>query len=89
MRVGPLGRGREPDAAVEVGLVAAARVPRLGVRGEFAVDGAPLRVGLEPVAQPRPVAEERLVRNLGEAVANSHEPRVGESFEHDVVSQLR
>jgi hypothetical protein len=84
----PLGRGRETRAAVQVGLVAAARVPRLGVRRELAVDGASLRVGLEPVAQPRPVAKERLVRDLGEPVADGDEPRVGERLEHSLVAQL-
>ena len=64
VRIDPLERGREPRAAIELARVAARRVPVACGVGQVAVQPATLRVLLEPAAKARPLAQQRLVRDL-------------------------
>jgi len=60
----PVERGGETRAAVELAAVAALLVPLSGCVHQVHVQVAAVGVLLEPVAQPRPFAQERLVGNL-------------------------
>ena len=76
----PVERGGQPRAAVEAAGVARVAVP--GARGlaERAMQAAALRVLVEPAAQPRPLAQERLVRDLDRAVADRQQPALREPW---------
>ena len=74
----PVERGGEPRAAVQLARIAAARVPFARGHDQVVVEPAAVRVLLEPAAQPRPLAQQRLVGDLGLALADRHEPVVGE-----------
>ncbi len=77
----PVEGGGEARAAVELTLVAACRVP-LGRRlGDVAAKPAALGVLLDPVAQARPLAQQRLVRDLDGALADRDEAAVGQRGE--------
>ena len=67
----PVERGGQARAAVELARVAHVRVP--GARGvaEPAMQAAVLRVLGEPGAQARPLAQQRLVRDLDGAVGDA------------------
>ena len=65
MAGGPVERGGQPRAAVELGRVAAAVVPLARRDAEVVVQAAALGVLLEPAAQARPLAQQRLVGDLG------------------------
>ena len=73
-----LERGGEPGAAVEVGGLAAAGVPEPRGVSELLVRADPGAVLVEPAAQLRPLADQRLVRDLGRAVVERDEALLGE-----------
>ncbi|ANZ38806.1 hypothetical protein BBK82_24820 [Lentzea guizhouensis] len=75
-----LGRLRQPDALVED--VAVLAVPVGGGLGELVVHAQGVAVGGDPVAQPRPRADERLVRELDVLRGQRDETRGGEPVEH-------
>src|SRR5262249_11177684 len=75
---GPLPCRRESSATVEVGAVTASFVPRASGSREVAVEGAALRVLLEPRAESRPFAEQRFVRDLDRPVRDGDEARIGQ-----------
>ena len=60
----PVQRRGQPRAAVELAAVAAAGVPLARGVAEVMVQAPALGVLLEPAAQPRPLAQQRLVRDL-------------------------
>ena len=66
----PVERRGQPRAAVELARVAAARVPLACGAAELVVQVAALGVLLEPAAQARPLAQQRLVRDLDLALAD-------------------
>ena len=76
-----LERGGEPGAAVEVGGLAAAGVPQPRGVAELLVRADPRAVLVEPAAQPRPLADQRLVRDLGRAVVERDEALLGEPLQ--------
>ena len=79
---GPVERRSEPGAAVQLGGVAAARVPLARGLREVAVQPPALRVLLEPAAQPGPLAQQRLVGELRLAVAERDQALGGKRVEH-------
>jgi hypothetical protein len=74
----PFQGARQARSAVEPAGVARVRVP--GARGvaDLAVQAAALRVLVEPRAQARPFAQQRLVRDLDRALADREQAAVGE-----------
>lgn len=70
MLVCPLERRRQPGAAVEVRVIAAAFLPRARGSGEVSMETATLGVIFEPPAESRPLAEQRLVRDLDDGVGH-------------------
>ena len=78
----PVERGGEAGAAVELALVAPRRVPFGRRSGDVAAQPAPLGVLLDPLAQARPLAQQRLVGDLDRALADGDEAAVGERGEH-------
>ena len=56
--------------------------------GEAAMDPQALAVLLDPAAQPRPLAQQRLVRDLDGAGADGQQPAVGEQRETRATSSL-
>ena len=74
----PVERGGEARAAVQPAGIARVGVPRARGVAELAVQAPALRVLLEPGAQPRPFAQQRLVRDLDRAVGDRQQPAVGE-----------
>ena len=73
VRAGPVERRGEPGAAVELARVAPGRLPVAGGGDQVRVQPAPLRVLLEPAAQPRPLAQQRLVGDLDAPLADRDE----------------
>ena len=69
----PLERRGQPRAAVELARVAAAGVPLARRVAQVVVQPPALGVLLEPAAQPRPLAQQRLVRDLDLALADRDE----------------
>ena len=88
VRRAPLERRGQPRAAVEVGRLAAARDPLAGGIGDPAMEAASLRVVLEPAAQPRPFAQQRLVRELDVALADREQALGGERADGAGVLEL-
>ena len=79
---GPVERGGEAGAAVELALIARRRVP-LGRRlGDVAAKPAPFGVLLDPLAQARPFAQQRLVGDLDAPLRHRDEAAVGQRREH-------
>ena len=78
----PIQRGREPSAAVQLAGVATARVPVACGRGQVRVQAAADPVFLEPRAVARPLAQQRLVRELDLAVADGQQASVGQRRQH-------
>ena len=91
VRAAPLECGREPRTAVELAAVAAARVPVARRLGEVALQAPALGVLLEPAAQTRPLAQQRLVGDLDRSGADGQQPALGEDVEHprDPLAALR
>ena len=81
MVLGPVGRGGEPRAAVQVGWVSAAGLPYAGGGAELAVQADAFAVFFEPAAQGGPLADQDLVRDLGGALAERDQPRLGEPLQ--------
>ena len=71
------GRGQTRAAKERAG-VATERLPLLRRLGQTAMEEPALAVLVEPAAEGRPVADERLVRHLDGPLADCHEPGVGE-----------
>ena len=65
--VAPLERLGQPAAAEQRALVAVQPAPLLRGGGDAAMDAQALAVLLDPAAQPRPLAQQRLVRDLDAA----------------------
>ncbi len=62
--VAPLERAAEPGAPVQLAVGAAHRVPRLGGGGEVPEQSLAVHVAVEPVPQPGPHPDQRLVGDL-------------------------
>ena len=77
----PIGGGGEPGAPVQIGPVAATCIPDPGGIPELPVQADAFAVLVEPAPQRRPLADQDLVRDLGGALAERHQPRVGEPLE--------
>ena len=80
--VGPLERGREAGAAVELARVAATRPPLLRCLGQMSVHAPPQRVLVEPRDEPRPALEESLVDELDRIVVDDEEATRDEGRDH-------
>ena len=81
---GPVERGGEAGAAVELALVAPGCVP-LGRRlGDVAAKPAPFGVLLDPLAQAWPFAQQRLVGDLDGALADTVTRRLSASVREHV-----
>ena len=78
----PVERGGEAGAAVELALIAPCRVPFGRRLGDVAAKPAPFGVLLDPLAQARPFAQQRLVGDLDRALADGDEAAVGQRREH-------
>ena len=77
----PLASDRQARAAVKVRAIAPALLP-IGRRlRQVAVHAPALRVGLQPPAQARPFAQQRLVSDLDRGGAQGQQPAVGEQLE--------
>ena len=81
MATRPVGRRTEAGAAVEVSRLAAAGLPEPRGVAEVAVEQDAGAVLLEPAPQRRPFADEHFVGDLGGAVAEGQQPRLGEPLE--------
>ena len=77
----PVQRGGQPRAAVQLARVAAAGVPLARGGAQVVVQAPALGVLLEPAAQARPLAQQRLVRDLDLALADRDQPLVGQHGE--------
>ena len=86
---GPFARRVEAGTAVEIGRLASGAVPQLGRGAEAALQPQAVAVLFEPRPQPRPLANERLVRDLRGSVVERDEPGLGEPFEQRVDLGLR
>jgi hypothetical protein len=78
----PVERGREARAAVEPAGVARVGVPCARVGAEAAMQAPALGVLGQPRAQPRPLAQQRLVRDFDGAVGDRQQPAVGQVLDH-------
>ena len=70
---GPVERRGEPGAAVELGGIAPGVSPLAGGADQVVVKAAALGVRLEPAAQPRPLAKQRLVGDLDRALVDGEQ----------------
>ena len=78
----PVERRREAGAAVEVRRVSAALRPFPGRLHQVRVETAALAILLEPVLEPRPLPEQRLVGDLDRAFADGEQPACRQDVEH-------
>ena len=78
----PVERGGEAGAAVELALIAPCRVPFGRRLGDVTAQPASFGVLLDPLAQARPLAQQRLVGDLDGALADGDEAAVGQRREH-------
>ena len=78
---GPVERRGEPGPAVELGGVAHRVAPLAGGADQVMVEAPSLGVLLEPAAQARPLAKQRLVRDLDRALVDREQPTLGEHGE--------
>ena len=74
VRCRPLDRRVESSAAVEVGRLPPRGLPEPGGVAEPPMQAYSVAVLLQPPPQSRPAADEHLVRDLGGAVIEDHEP---------------
>ena len=90
MRLRPFGRHGEPRTAIQGSRIPAERLPLLRGFGQPPVDESSLTVLVEPGAQRRPVADERLVSDLHRALIDRHQPSLDQQTQHllDVTSPL-
>ena len=70
--------GMQPHAAVQIALIALVGLPGCGGGGQLAVHPPSLAILLQPDAQSRPFAQERLVRDFHLTFADREEPAVCE-----------
>ena len=82
VRCAPVHRRGQAGAAVELGGVAPAGLPLPGRDGEVVMQAPALGVLGDPVAQARPLAQQRLVRDLDAVLGERDETAVGERAEH-------
>ena len=82
MRLFDVERGDEPGAAEHQVVVAVGGDPLVGGVGERPPHPAPVAVLLEPLPQARPLAEQRLVGDLGVVVAGDDETVIDQRAEH-------
>ena len=82
VRCAPVRRRGQAGAAVELGGVAPAGLPLAGRDGEVVMQAPALGVLGDPVAQARPLAQQRLVRDLDAVLRERDETAVGERAEH-------
>ena len=78
---GPVARLGQPRSAVEGALVLGHPLPLVGGGAQGALDPQVIETVLDPTAQPRPLAQKRLVRQLDRALADRHQPVVREYVE--------
>src|SRR4051812_44133725 len=78
----PIKRRGQARSAVQVPRVAAARRPLLRRATQVAVKPPAFSVLFQPAAQPRPLAQQRLVRDLDLARADREQAAVGELGQH-------
>ena len=81
MRRCPVERGGQPRATEELSRFPFVLVPLTGRLGEVGPEPVALKVLLEPVREPRPFADQRLVRHLHPSVALGEEPVLREPGE--------
>ena len=79
---GPVEGGSEAGAAVELALIAPCRVPFRRRLGDVTAKPAPFGVLLDPLAQARPLAQQRLVGDLDDPFRHGDETAVGQRREH-------
>ena len=82
MLVGPIDRGSEACAAVEVRRVFVVLLPLLRCLDQMQMELAALDVLLEPSAESGPLSEERLVSDLHGSFARGQQARICENGEH-------
>ena len=78
---GPVERRGEPGAAIELGVVALGVAPLPGGADQVLVKVATLGVLGEPVAEARPLAQQRLVGDLGRPLVDGEQAALGEHGE--------
>ena len=78
----PVEGGGETGAAVELALIAPRPVPFGRRLGDVTAKPSSFGVLLDPLAQARPFAHQRLVSDLDGALADGHEAAVAERREH-------
>ena len=76
------GRRGEARPAEQVGIVSSGLVPGAGGRGQLSPRAQLVPVFRQPAAEARPLADERLVRDLDRAVVHDDEARGRETLEH-------
>ena len=77
-RLDPVDRRREPAASVQLAAVATARVPRRRGGREPRPQPPPLGILGDPVCEPRPVLDERLVHELHRRLVRDEQPTLDE-----------
>ena len=80
-----LERCVEPDAAIELIAGPTGLFPRASVDRQPAVQSPSSAILLEPRPEPRPLAQQCLVRDLGPTVIHRHEPVAHEGVQHDLL----
>ena len=81
----PVERLGEADAAVQLAVGPAHRVPRVGGGGEVAEDALALDVVVEPALQARPGPGQRFVGELDGVVVAGHQPGGDEQLDEPLV----
>ena len=80
--VGPVERASEASPAVELARIARRRLPLRCRLSEVPVQAAALSVLLQPVDEPRPLVEQRLVHELDLPVVGDEQPALDQRREH-------
>ena len=80
--VGPFERRRQPGIPEQLARIAARRFPFGRCLREAPVHPPTLRVLLQPVDQPRPPLEQRLVHQLDGSVVDNEQPAFDQLREH-------
>ena len=75
----------QPAAAIELAVRATEAVPGIRRDGQVVQDSLAFEVVVEPLAQPRPSARERLVREPDDAVVAGDESRRHQPVDHRIV----
>ena len=78
----PVQRAGQPRPPVQLPRVTPGLVPLAGGADQMAVQGPPLDVLLQPAAQPRPLAQQRLVGHLHTVLAHAEQPLVDQGVQH-------